>query len=327
MTELLSLELATRTESLVWIETALFAVVNVAALFGNLLTFYAVYRNLRLRTLPNMFVIALAVSDILMSTCCMPFTVATLFHGRWMFGETFCRFQGLQALTIGTNSLGTMGIIAVSRYFYVVKPEKYPLLFKKHRSLMYIVTVWCAALAGSVPPFCRFEFQPGKAMCLYTFESNIAYTVFIECLYIATPLLIITICYAKVFRAVSRSNRIFSHENNLQQLRANVEEAKVTKTLVAVLVGFACCWLPVSVVDNIDAARGEHSLPRQVYLTYGFLAYMSSTINPFIYGSMNKQFRREYKGILITILCFRLQNPNNNTESGTRSFLTRAWSI
>ena len=331
MTELLSLELATRTESLVWIETALFAVINVTALFGNLLTFYAVYRNHRLRTLPNMFVIALAVSDILMSTCCMPFTVATLFHGRWMFGETFCRFQGFEALTIGTNSLGTMGIIAVSRYFCVVKPEKYPLLFKKQRSLAYIVTVWCAALAGSVPPFFfndgRFEFQPGKAMCLYTFESNIAYTVFIECLYIATPLLIITICYAKVFRAVSRSNRIFSHENNLQQLRANVEEAKVTKTLVAVLVGFACCWLPISVVDNIDAARGEHTLPRQVYLTYGFLAYMSSTINPFIYGSMNKQFRREYKAILNKILCFRLQNPNNNTESGTRSFLTRAWSI
>ena len=206
-----------------------------------------------------------------MSTCCMPFTVATLFHGRWMFGETFCRFQGFEALTIGTNSLGTMGIIAVSRYLCVVKPEKYPLLFKKQRSLAYIVTVWCAALAGSVPPFFfndgRFEFQPGKAMCLYTFESNIAYTVFIECLYIATALLIITICYAKVSRAVSRSNRIFSHENNLQQLRANVEEAKVTKTLVAVLVGFACCWLPISVVDNIDAARGEHSLLRQVYLT------------------------------------------------------------
>ena len=311
MTELLSLELATRTESLVWIETLSFVCcyqccspLRQSAHFLRFLQ-----KPQAPLTLPNMFVIALAVSDILMSTCCMPFTVATLFHGRWMFGEIFCRFQGFEALTIGTNSLGTMGIIAVSRYFCVVKPEKYPpLLFKKQRSLTYIVTVWCAALAGSVPPFFfndgRFEFQPGKAMCLYTFESNIAYTIFIECLYIATPLLIIRICYAKVFRAVSRSNRIFSHENNLQQLRANVEEAKVTKTLVAVLVGFACCWLPISVVDNIDAARGEHTLPRQVYLTYGFLAYMSSTINPFIYGSMDKQFRREYKDVLNKILCF-----------------------
>ena len=331
MTEVLSLELAARTDSQILTETVLLAVINVAALSGNLLTLYAVYKNQRLRTLPNMFVISLAVSDILMSTCCMPFTVLTLFHSRWMFGERFCRFQGFEALTIGTNSLGTMGIIAVSRYFCVVRPEKYPLLFKKEKSLGYIVVVWCLALAGSVPPFFfkggTFDFQPGKAMCLYTFESNISYTISIECFYIATPLTIIIVCYVKVFRRVLRSNRVFCQENNLSQLRANVEEAKVTKTLVAVLVGFACCWLPISVMDNIDAARGEHTLPRQAYLTYSFLAYISSTINPFIYGCMNKQFRREYKVVFKKILCLCRRNTNDSSESGGRNFFTRAWSI
>ena len=63
----LSLELATRTEALVCTETILFAVTNVVAILGNLLTFYAVYRNHRLRTIPNMFLIALAINDILLS--------------------------------------------------------------------------------------------------------------------------------------------------------------------------------------------------------------------------------------------------------------------
>ena len=67
MKESLSVELATRTTNLEWTETVLLAVVNVVALFGNLLTCYAVYRNQRLRTLPNMFVITLGVSDVLMS--------------------------------------------------------------------------------------------------------------------------------------------------------------------------------------------------------------------------------------------------------------------
>ena len=259
MAKSLSVELATGAESLVWIETVSFAVINVAAIVGNIFTFYAMYRNHRLRTLPNMFVIALAVSDILMSTCCMPFTVATLFHGQWMFGEAFCLFQGFAALTFGIVSMVTVGVIAVSRYFCVVKPEKYTVLFKRQRILIYIAVFWCASLAGSVPPFFfwerRFKFQPGKAMCLYTFESRIAYTVFIECVYVASPLMIITICYAKVFRAVSRSNRVFSSQNNPQQLRANVEEAKVTKTLEAVLVGFACCWIPISVMDSSHCHR------------------------------------------------------------------------
>ena len=307
--ESLSLELATRKSELVWIETCLFAIINVAAFLGNLSVCYAVYRNQRLRTLSNMFVVALAVSDILMSTWCMPFSVATLIHGQWIFGEAFCRFHGFGALTFGLASLHTMGIIAVSRYFCVVKPEKYIVLFNKQRTLIYIAVVWCVALIGSVPPFffehIGFEFQPGKAMCLYTFDANIAYTIFIECIYIATPLTLIAFCYSKVFYTVSRSNRVFALENNPQQLRAHVEEAKVTKTLAAVMVGFACCWLPVCIIDYIDAARGEPTLARQAYLTYGFLVYLSSSINPFIYGATHKQFRREYKTALRDVLCLR----------------------
>jgi len=319
MEESLFVELITRTKAVQWTETVLFAVINVVALFGNLLTCYAVHRNQRLRTLPNMFVIALGVSDILMSTLCMPFSVATLFNGRWMFGESFCRFDGFGALTFGMVSMSTMGLIAVSRYYRVVKPAKYIVLFKKQRTWLYIAVVWCAALVGSVPPFFfnngGFEFQPGKAMCLYTFESNIAYTVFLECVFVATTLTTITICYTKVFRTVSRSNQVFARENNVQQLRANVEEAKVSKTLAAVMVGFTCCWLPICIMDNIDAALGEQTLPRQVYLTYTLLAYLSSTINPFIYGALNRQFRREYKAILRMLACFRSQNNNNNNNS------------
>ncbi|XP_020626248.1 melatonin receptor type 1B-like [Orbicella faveolata] len=306
MKESFSKELALRTDALVWIETVLLALINVVAFFGNLLTCYAVYRNHSLRTLPNMLVIALDVSDILMSIFCMPFSVVTLFRGHWIFGESFCRFVGFGAFTFGFASLQTMGLIAVSRYYCVVKPEKYAVLFKKQRALLYIAVVWCVALVGSVPPFffnnSGFEFHPGEAMCLYTFERNITYAVFLGLIYIAAPLTVIKICYAKVFCSVSQSNRVFSLQNNLQQLRANVEEAKVTKTLAAVMVGFTCCWLPISVMDYIDVAQGKSTFSRQAYLTYGFLIYLSSAINPFIYGVTNKQFRREYKAILSQIL-------------------------
>ena len=235
-------EFSTRRNHVVWIETVLFSVINLTAFFGSLSVFFAVYRNQRLRTLTNMFVVALAVSDILISICCMPFTIATVFRGRWIFGENVCRFQGFAMFTLALASLLTMGIIAISRYFYIVKPQKFIVLFTKRRIFMYIAAVWCAALVGSVPPHLfekgGYKFQPAKAMCMYTFDTNIAYTVFIECVYIATPLSLITFCYIKVFYTVSQSNQVFSHENNPQQLRANVEEAKVTKTLAAVMVGF-----------------------------------------------------------------------------------------
>ena len=309
MEETYFVELSTRSNHVVWTETVLFFVINLAAFFGSLLVFFAVYRNPRLRTLTNMFIVVLAMSDILISICCMPFSVTTLIRGRWIFGENVCRFQGIAMFTLAMVSLLTMGIIAMSRYFCVVKPQNFVVLFTKRRIFMFIAAVWCAALLGSVPPLLfkkgGYQFQPAKAMCMYTFDTNIAYTVFIECVYISAPLSLITFCYAKVFYTVSRTNQVFSHESNPQQLRANVEEAKVTKTLAAVMAGFAFCWLPICIMDYIDAARGEPTLPRQVYLTYGFLGYLSSAINPVIYGAMNRHFRREYKAFLKRVLCLQ----------------------
>ena len=97
----------------------------------------------------------------------------------------------------------------------------------------------------------------------------------------------------------------------------NVEEAKVTKHLVAVVVGLACCWLPIFIIDNIDMAQGEPTctLPRPAYVTYGFLLYLSSTINPFIYCATDKRFRREYKAVFWKIFSFKCRANNENNDA------------
>ena len=302
MDRLHSSELLKRAQYLIWIEAIFLAIVNIMAISGNISVCYAVYRNQRLRSVSNMFIVALAVGDLLMSFSCMPLSVATLVQSRWVFGTTVCQLQGFAIFAFGMSSLNTMGIIAIGRYFCVVKPTRYIVLFRKQRILLYTAAVWCMALIGSVPPLFfqtgGYTFQPGKAMYMYPFQTNLAFTVFIECVFVAAPFTLITFCYAKVFYTVSRSNRVFTQENNPEQLRANVEEAKVTKTLALVMASFALCWLPISIMDYIDAARGEPTLPCKVYLTYGFLAYLSSAVNPFIYGATNRRFRQEYKTIL-----------------------------
>lgn len=318
MDESILLELPKRAYHQIWLETALLLVINLTAFLGNLSVCCVVYRNQRLRAIPNMFVLALALSDILISTCNMPFSIVTLLRGEWMFGSHFCRFHGVTFFMFSMVSLHTMGIIAVSRYYCVVKPHKYPMLFSKRNILAYISIVWFAALVGITPPllFDGYRFKPGQAVCMYAFETNIAFTVFVECVYIATPLAIITICYVKVFYTVSRTNLVFQRENNREQLRANVEEVKVTKTLAAVMAGFAFCWIPISIMDYITAKLGEPTLPRQAYLTYGYLGYLSSTINPFIYGATNRRFRQGYRVVLGSLpnLCSKCFRPSNSAE-------------
>ena len=152
MEHLHSSELLKRAQHLVWIKEIFLAIVNIMAISGNILVGYAVYRNQRLRSLINMFIVALAVSDLLISVSCMPLSVATLVQSRWVFGTTVCQLQDFAIFTFAMSSLNTMGIIAISRYFCVVKPTRYIVSFRKQRILIYTAVVWCMAVIGSVTP-------------------------------------------------------------------------------------------------------------------------------------------------------------------------------
>ena len=128
--------------------------------------------------------------------------------------------------------------------------------------------------------------------------------------------------YSAISKCFTRChNQVFSNENNPQQLRANVEEAKETKTLAVVMAGFSFCWLPICIMDYIDAVRGEPTLPRLAYLAYGFLAHLSSAINPVIYDAMNRHFMQEYIAILKRVFCLESLRRSETTAevSGSES--------
>ena len=74
-------------------------------------------------------------------------------------------------------------------------------------------------------------------------------------------------------------------------------------------------WLPIVFIDNIDIAHGEPTLPRPAYLAYGFLLYLSSTINPFIYCATDKRFRREYKAVFWKSFGFKCRANNENNDA------------
>ncbi|EDO47453.1 predicted protein [Nematostella vectensis] len=89
--------------------------------------------------------------------------------------------------------------------------------------------------------------------------------------------------------------------NAQMRLAVNVEDVKVTKTLFVTVVGFIVCWAPIAVIDMVGVFFSHLDIPREVYLAYILLGYGSSSINPFIYGILNRSFRREF----INILSFR----------------------
>ena len=77
-----------------------------------------------------------------------------------------------------------------------------------------------------------------------------------------------------------------------------IKEAKMTKILAATVVGFYLCWLPALLYGllYLFGVFGKDGSSGNLFsnFVYTFPVYMSSTINPLIYVTMNKTFREAF---------------------------------
>ena len=109
-------DLASRSLALVIFEGSSLVILNLLSLAGNIMICLSVYRNPRLRTPTNLYIIALAVSDLLSAVFVMPLSEIILFTGKWSFGEFTCQLHAFMNIFVIYVSPTTMGLTAVNRY-------------------------------------------------------------------------------------------------------------------------------------------------------------------------------------------------------------------
>ena len=331
--EIFARELKSRSIPERVVESLFMLLINFASFAGNLLLGIAVIKNPNLRrTVPNMYIITLAVSDFLMSLLGISFSVASLIVGKWPFNNFVCQLQGFWILLMCAVSLQTLAVTAVNRYFRVVRSRSlYQKLFNMKTTKVTIVILWIMAFFAPLPYVLaghEFFFHPGKVFCAHDSESLYqGYGVYLVLVYVAIPLIIIIVCYTRVFIAVrkhnheifrpricpSRTSRGLDLTSNFGHgtLRLSVEEVNITYTLLVVVIGFLTCWTPVMVIDMIDFINADWKLKRQVYVSYTCFGFASTSINPVIYGIMNRSFRAEYLRILTSLKKRILRSKSN----------------
>ena len=303
--------------------------INFVSFAGNLLLGIAVIKNPNLRrTVPNMYIITLAVSDFLMSLLGIPFSVASLIAGKWPFSNFVCQLQGFWILLMCAVSLQTLAVTAVNRYFRVVKSRAlYQKLFNMKTTKITIAILWIVAFFAPLPYVVaghEFFFHTGKVFSAHNAESLYqGYGAYLVLVYVAIPLIIIITCYTKVFITVRKHNLNFRISQKRRQLSQrtdsvlSVDEVNVTYILLVVVAGFLTCWTPVMVIDLIDFINADWKLKRQVYVSYTCFGFASTSLNPIIYGIMNRSIRAEYLRILAPLKVWVSQGTASDARADT----------
>lgn len=117
-------------------------------LSANLTVIYVVARRAQMHTSRNLYIVNLAISDMTLCLVCMPFTLTSILRHQWSMGTVFCK---LVPLLQGTNimvSVGTITVIAIDRYWVIVRGSA-----QNERRTVYvsIVTVWLLAVLTTSP--------------------------------------------------------------------------------------------------------------------------------------------------------------------------------
>ena len=113
------------------IHTVLISQALILSLLGNSLFCLALYRNIRQRTITNMYLLSLAMADLMMAIFVFPSLLVASGLSRWSFSQSFCQFTGLLTTFWAEFSLCILAITAINRYFCVMKPQRYASLFTK----------------------------------------------------------------------------------------------------------------------------------------------------------------------------------------------------
>jgi len=131
--------------------TALFCLLGF---IGNLAVIYVICTNTVIsRHQHNLYLLSLAVSDVLLVVLVVPFSLTNELMGEWPFGELYCRIYLSVDILLCTASIWNIFLIGLDRYVSVSYPTTYRKFRAVHRIRMYILGV-SQVCQGSLKDVC-----------------------------------------------------------------------------------------------------------------------------------------------------------------------------
>lgn len=124
----------------------------IVVVVGNMLVIIAIATENALKHITNWFIASLAVADLLLGLVIMPFSLANLLMGYWVFGELWCELHSAIDVLLSTASINNICLISLDRYWSITHAVDYLKDRTPRKAACMIVSVWVLSGLVSIPP-------------------------------------------------------------------------------------------------------------------------------------------------------------------------------
>ncbi|XP_041942273.1 somatostatin receptor type 2 [Alosa sapidissima] len=297
------------------LQGALYLLVCVCGLAGNVLVAVAVVMRDRLASATSVYVLTLALADGLFMLG-LPLLATQTLLGRWPFGEAACRLtMALDGMNQFTSAflLAAMGL---DRYAALTAPLRWWAWRSPRRAGLVASALWLLSLTPVLPVATRFSARSGYCALDAELMEGAGGLLFLTSAFLlgfALPLgVMVSTCGALAWR---------------RQAGAVVTETERAERQVGVMVAavagvFGVCWLPFYLLNFLslclDAALLDEGFVR-AFEAAVLLSYAWSCANPALYALLCPTLRRHFS----TLLCPHKHPPTSHTHTRTHTHTER----
>ena len=269
---------------------------------GNGLVIYVVLRFSNMKTVTNLYILNLAVSDVLFLTS-MPFLATTTILKYWIFGKAMCKIYFVFFSINFFTSVLTLTAMSVDRYLAVCHPVS-SVKYRTTRIAFFVcVSIWSVSFLIMLPIILYATTLPniknlGKETCSVKWPDDQwippgqAFVWYTFLLGFAIPISLISVFYVSV---ILRLRRIGPNKRSKERKKSN---RKVTRMVLAMISVYVVCWLPHWIFQvNLTFGSKDADIPQwQIYLYNAFtvLSFANSMINPLLYAFLSEIFRKSF---------------------------------
>ncbi|CAK7315301.1 Melatonin receptor type 1B [Vulpes lagopus] len=97
--------------------------------------------QLRTGTSSNLFLVSLALADLMVALYPYPLTLVAIFHDGWALGEVHCKASDFVMGLSVIGSVFNLTAIAINRYFYICPSVAYHQICRRWHTSLYICLI------------------------------------------------------------------------------------------------------------------------------------------------------------------------------------------